>query len=145
MDAPTYTREKIVFTGGRGERVPAWLMLPKVGAHPFPVALVLDGWMGGKDRWWEDDTWPRGGLLTKALAARAWPRSCSTRSSTVSGTRASGYRPVEEHVCGDCLNSRREMIVETVVDYRRALDYLATRAGARPGPAWARSASAWAA
>ena len=116
-----------MFTGGRGERVPAWLMLPKAGAHPFPVALVLDGWMGGKDRWWEDDTWPRGGLLMKALAAEGM--AALVLDAQLHGERDArvGYRPVEEHVCSDCLNSRREMVVETVVDYRRALDYLATR------------------
>src|SRR6185436_12587351 len=45
------------------------------------------------------------------------------------GERAAklGYLPVDEFVCGECPNIRREMVVESVVDHRRALDYLAGR------------------
>jgi dienelactone hydrolase len=125
--AETYVREKVVFTGGRGDRVPAWLMFPKAGRGPFPVVLVLDGWMGTKDRWWDDDTWPQGGRLTKALAAAGI--AALVLDAQFHGERAVhlGYQPVEEYVCGECPNARREMVVETVVDYRRSLDYLATR------------------
>jgi dienelactone hydrolase len=125
--APTYVREKIVLTGGRGDRVPGWLLLPKDGARPFPVVIILDGWMGTKDRWWADDTWPQGGRLTKALAAAGL--AALVLDTQFHGERASaiGYQPVEEYVCDRCPNARREMTVETVVDYRRALDYLATR------------------
>lgn len=127
LDGPAYTREKLVFTGGRGDQVPAWLMLPKTGTQPFPVVLVLDGWMGAKDRWWDDDTWPRGGLVMKALAGEGL--AALVLDTQYHGERDAtiGFRPVEEHVCSDCFNTRREMIVETVLDYRRAIDYLATR------------------
>jgi cephalosporin-C deacetylase-like acetyl esterase len=126
-EAPSYTREKIVFTGSRGDRVPGWLLLPRTGAPPFPVVLILDGWMGTKDRWWSDDTWPQGGRLTKALAAEGI--AALVLDTQFHGERAGaiGYQPVEEYVCPLCSNARREMTIETVVDYRRALDYLATR------------------
>jgi dienelactone hydrolase len=124
---PGYSREKIVFTGGRGDRVPSWLMLPRTGARPFPVVLILDGWMGTKDRWWQDDTWPRGGVLMAALAAEGM--AALVLDAQFHGERAENadFQPVERYVCEDCINLRREMFVETVVDYRRALDYLATR------------------
>jgi dienelactone hydrolase len=126
-DAPAYTREKVVFTGGRGDRVPAFVMLPKGAKAPHPVVLLIDGWMGGKDRWWEDDTWPRGGLAIKALAAHGF--AAFVLDAQFHGERAAkqGYLPVEELVCRECRNLRREMIVESVVDHRRALDYLASR------------------
>lgn len=123
--AATYVREKVVLTGSRGDRVPAWLMLPKAGTRPFPVVVILDGWMGTKDRWWDDDTWPQGGRLTKALAAEGL--AALVLDTQFHGERNVGYRPVEELVCETCANIRREMIVGTVADYRRALDYLATR------------------
>ena len=83
--------------------------------------------MGTKDRWWDDDTWPQGGRLTKALAAEGI--AALVLDAQFHGERASrlGYRPVEEYVCDDCPNARRDMVVETVADYRRALDYLGTR------------------
>ncbi|HET9317054.1 MAG TPA: alpha/beta fold hydrolase [Vicinamibacteria bacterium] len=125
--APTYVREKVVFTGSRGDRVPGWLMLPRAGARPFPVVVILDGWMGTKDRWWADDTWPQGGLFTKALAAAGI--AALVLDAQFHGERADaiGFQPVEEYVCDACANARREMVMETIVDYRRALDYLATR------------------
>jgi dienelactone hydrolase len=125
--ASAYVREKVVFTGSRGDRVPSWLMTPRAGTRPFPVALILDGWMGTKDRWWDDDTWPQGGRLTKALAAEGI--AALVLDTQFHGERASriAFQPVEEYVCPECANARREMVVETVVDYRRALDYLASR------------------
>jgi len=125
--AVTYVREKVVFTGSRGDRVPGWLMLPKAGERPFPVVVILDGWMGTKDRWWADDTWPQGGRLTKALAAEGM--AALVLDAQFHGERADaiGFQPVEEYVCDRCTNARREMVVETIVDYRRALDYLSTR------------------
>ena len=83
--------------------------------------------MGTKDRWWSDDTWPQGGRLTKALAAEGI--AALVLDTQFHGERAGaiGYQPVEEYVCPLCSNARREMTIETVVDYRRALDYLATR------------------
>jgi dienelactone hydrolase len=125
--AATYLREKLVFTGSRGARVPGWLMLPKAGARPFPVVVILDGWMGTKDRWWADDTWPQGGRLTKALAAEGIAALVLDAQFHGERAEAIGFQPVEEYVCDRCGNARREMVVETIVDYRRALDYLATR------------------
>lgn len=126
-DAPTYTREKVVFTGGRGDRVPAFVMLPKTGRPPYPLVLLIDGWTGGKDRWWDDDSWPRGGLATKALAAEGF--AAFVMDAQFHGERAAklGYLPVDEFVCAECANIRREMVVESVLDHRRALDYLAGR------------------
>jgi len=126
-DAASYTREKVVFTGGRGDRVPAFVMLPKAGTPPYPLVLLIDGWTGGKDRWWDDDSWPRGGLVIKALAAQGF--AAFVMDAQFHGERAAklGYLPVDEFVCGECPNIRREMVVESVVDHRRALDYLAGR------------------
>lgn len=124
--AATYVREKVAFTGGRGDRVTAYVMLPKAGKAPFPVVLLIDGWTGGKDRWWEDDTWPRGGLVTKALAAEGI--AALVMDAQFHGERAAKLGvPVDQLVCGQCQNTRREMIVESIVDHRRALDYLGNR------------------
>ena len=125
--ADAYVREKVVFTGSRGDRVPGWLLLPKAGTRPFPVVVILDGWMGTKDRWWADDTWPQGGRFTKALAAEGLAALVLDAQFHGERAQAIGFQPVEEYVCTGCANARREMVVETVVDYRRALDYLATR------------------
>jgi len=126
-DSAGATREKLVFTGGRGDRVPAFLMLPKGAKPPYPLVVLIDGWTGGKDRWSEDDSWPRGGLAVKALAETGF--AAFVMDSQFHGERAAklGYMPVDEFVCRECRNIRREMIVESVVDHRRALDYIASR------------------
>jgi dipeptidyl aminopeptidase/acylaminoacyl peptidase len=37
------TREKVVFTGSHGERVPGYLAFPKDRSGPFPVVLQIHG------------------------------------------------------------------------------------------------------
>jgi dienelactone hydrolase len=102
-------------------------MLPAAGPKPFPVALILDGWTGTKDRWWDDDTWPQGGRLTKALAADGIAALVLDPQFHGERTDALEHQPVDAYVCPECPHARREMTIETVADYRRALDYLATR------------------
>lgn len=128
-ETPDRIREKVVFTGVRDSRVPGYLGLPKTGAPPFPVVLEIDGLTGSKERFWQDDSWPRGGELTRALLSagiavfsmdaqyhgeRAFANDFESPGGIVFGRRV---RP----------NRHREMIVQTTVEHRRALDYLASR------------------
>ncbi len=62
-----HTREKIVFTGRLGVRVPGYLAIPSDATGPLPCVVVIDGIGGSKDRWWEHDSWPRGPLALKSL------------------------------------------------------------------------------
>ena len=122
LDRPTYTREKIVFSGMLGSRVPAYLALPKGRTGPVPVVLLLDGIQGSKERWFEQDSWPRGPLISDSLLAAGM-------GVMALDARYHGERVAESDFRAPNLSGAafQELFAPTVIDYRRALDYLATR------------------
>lgn len=112
-----YVREKIVFTSTHDERVPGYLALPGGNNGPYPCVVTLHaGAYTGKDR--SDFE-----LLRRRLTAIGY---------AVLALDAKYYneRQVNGKFGADFpgqIYRRRDAIVQTVVDYRRALDYLATR------------------
>jgi cephalosporin-C deacetylase-like acetyl esterase len=122
QERPTYTREKVVFSGMLGSRVPAYLALPKTRTGRVPVVLLLDGIQGSKERWFEQDSWPRGPLVTDSLLAAGI-------GVLALDARYHGERVAESDFRAPNLNGAafQELFIPTVIDYRRALDYLATR------------------
>lgn len=123
QDFPTYTREKIVFTGIDPVRVPAYLALPKSRTGRVPVVILIDGVTGSKERWFQEDSWPRGPLVTDALTRAGI--AVLALDARHHGERASenGYRPIQ--LSGSHF---RNLFVPSVIEHRRAMDYLATRA-----------------
>jgi dienelactone hydrolase len=121
QEFPAYTREKIVFSGTQRSRVPGYLALPKGGTGPFPVVLLIDGITGSKERWFQEDSWPRGTLVTDRLIAEGI--AVLALDARYHGERAAenDYRLPTE------LAGLRDMVAQSVVEHRRALDYLATR------------------
>ena len=68
-------REKIVFRGVQGFLVPAYFQLPSETDGPHPCVLLLHGWSGSKENWWENDNFISGGnvrLRSWRLAMRCW-------------------------------------------------------------------------
>lgn len=118
---PTYTREKLVFTGILHSRVPAYLAIPKIGSGPFPVVILIDGIGGSKARWFEVDSWQRGTLVVNALIESGF-------SAMALDARFHGERAAEnDYQIPTDMSERRDMVVQSVIEHRRAMDYLATR------------------
>jgi dienelactone hydrolase len=127
-ETPAYVREKVVFNGIRDSRVPAYLGIPKTGAGPYPCVLLIDGITGSKSRWWEDDSWPHGGLATKQLLAAGFAVLALDAQYHGERTAANDYEtPAAMYFERRWYNRTREMILQTTVEHRRAIDYLATR------------------
>lgn len=126
-DHPCKTREKIVFTGGRGDRVPGYLGIPKAGSPPYPCVLTIHGGSNRKLAWWEDDNPIYGGLFTRELLSAGF--AVLALDSQYHGERIKN----SDYELWGALRARGEhnkvnaLWVETTVDYRRALDYLETR------------------
>jgi dienelactone hydrolase len=121
-DAEHYTREKILFTGINPVRVPAYLAIPKTGDGPFPVVLLLDGIDGSKERWFEEDSWPRGNMVTDALTSAGI--AVMSLDARYHGERVAETGYVSPSRGGAAF---RDLFVPTVIEYRRAIDYLGTR------------------
>jgi esterase/lipase len=49
-DLPTLTRRKILYSAGPGDRIPAWLLVPKNIKGKAPAMLCLHGTSGGRGR-----------------------------------------------------------------------------------------------
>lgn len=127
-DQENYVIEKIVFQGINNSRVPGYLALPKNGTGPYPCILLLHGIGDSKESWWKDTSFNSGGQLTKQLISSGY--AVLTLDAEYHGERLinNDYESPDVFIFekGWFLKARN-MIVQSVVEYRRAMDYLATR------------------
>ncbi|MFC3199398.1 alpha/beta hydrolase family protein [Parapedobacter deserti] len=124
IEKADYVREKFSFEGHSGQ-VPGYLALPRNRSHPYPIVLLLHGLTGSKENWWEPNTTL--GKLTEQLLASGY--AVLTLDAEFHGER-SGNNPFESPVAileNEWFVCFRDMMIQSVIDYRRALDYLATR------------------
>ena len=110
-----YVREKIMLTSTPEERFPVYLALPKEGVGPYPCLLTLHaGSTIGKDR--SDFELIRRRMTEIGYAVAALDAKYFNERH-VNGKYHSSFGR----------HSRRDGNVQTVVDYRRLMDYLSTR------------------
>lgn len=122
------TREKIVFTGVNDKRVPGYLELPKSGDAPYPCILLIHGLTSSKDEWWDMDSPAHNGELTQSLLKSGF--AVVALDSDYHGERIkdNDYESPDQMVfVKGWLNRSRDMTLHSVLDYRRLMDYLATR------------------
>ena len=127
-DRKEYIREKIVFRGANDFRIPGYLAIPKTGTPPYACILQIHGMTLSKSDFWVNDSYHRGNLLTKKLLAEGI-------AVLALDTQYHGERSIFNDFESTAImlfqqkriNRLREMVVQTVVDYRRAIDYLETR------------------
>ena len=127
-DYPVKSREKIVFNGGYGDRVPGYLALPQTGSPPYPCVLQLHGLPARKLVWWEDESGCYGGLLTRELLSAGF--AVLALDAQFHGERRlnNDYEsPTVILFTQKLYNKFNLLIIESVTDYRRAIDYLETR------------------
>jgi dienelactone hydrolase len=123
-----FVREKIVFTGARGTRVPAYLAYPDSGQTTHPLVLLLHAGASSKDAWWQTDSYDRGGWLTRKLLSVGY--AVFALDAQNHGERAGGidYVPIPTlYFKNKWWASFRAMVVETAADHIRGLQYLASR------------------
>ena len=131
-ETAAYVREKIVFSGADGERVPGYLAVPVSGTEPYPIVPLLHGFTDSKEGWWKDDSYGKGGLVSSGLLEKGF--AILTLDARRHGERLwrndykSPWGMIEEGRWVDY----RDLLIGTVIDYRRALDYLSTRADIDP-------------
>ena len=131
-DNGPHVRFKIVFRGARGAVVPGYLQLPAKGQAPYPCVLLMHGWSGSAKHWWEDDGYISGGNVRKALLKEGYAvlaldaqahgdRIAENDYQVVNLYNDPGAPPRKNHF------TLRDIVTQTLLDYRRGLDYLATR------------------
>ena len=125
QELPEGNREKVIFTGINHSQVPAYLVIPKSSSDKYPVVLLVDGIYGSKERWFEDESWPRGGLITKGLLKVGF--AVMVLDAVYHGERSAENKYLPPPWPWTYPYSARHMIIQTAMEYRRAIDYLATR------------------
>jgi len=126
-DAAGYARDKVVFRGAKGGRVPAYLAVPE-GAGPHPCVVLMHGIGSSKEDWWRDDSFPSGGHLSRQLLDSGF--AVMTVDAEYHGERSINNdfeSPMVFTFQHGWILRARDMIVQSVVEHRRAIDYLATR------------------
>ena len=125
-------RRKIVFRSSRGFLVPAYIEIPKEGQAPHPCVLLLHGWSGSKENWWEDGSYVSGGKVRKALLKKGYAVFALDAQGHGDRIAENDYQVVNTYNEPDAPPRKnyftlREIVVQTVIDYRRGIDYLETR------------------
>ena len=116
--------EKVVFTTQNGERVPGELAIPQNRSGARPAVILVHGLGSSKERWLRED---RASLRDSLLAAGVSVYAIDLRFH---GERsvANDYQNPVFLTFGDSLFIRnRDMVIQSTIDVRRALDYLSTR------------------
>jgi dipeptidyl aminopeptidase/acylaminoacyl peptidase len=127
-DEKDYVREKIVFRGANDYRVPGYLAIPKTGVPPYPCVMQIHGMTLSKEDFWRSDSYHRGHLLSQALLAEGF--AVLALDAQYHGERIifNDFQSTLVMVFRKgWINRLREMTTQTVMDYRRAIDYLETR------------------
>ena len=127
-----HVRLKIVFRGARGIIVPGYLQLPAKGKAPYPCVLLMHGWSGSAKHWWEDDGYISGGNVRKALLKAGYAVLALDAQGHGDRIAENDYQVVNLYNDPNAPPRKnyftlRDIITQTLLDYRRGLDYLNTR------------------
>ncbi len=125
-------KQKFVFRSAQGFLVPGFIEFPKTNAKPYRLVLLLHGWSGGKDDWYHDDNYINGGLMRKALLEAGY--AVLALDAATHGERSNEIDYQHVNPFDDPKSPARrsyftyaEVSIQTVKDYRRALDFVAER------------------
>ncbi len=131
-DQDASRRRKIVFRGAQGFLVPGYIEVPKAVKKPCPLVLLLHGWSGSKEDWYRDDNYINGGVMRKALLDAGYAilaldaATHGERSHEIDHQHVNAFDDPKSPARGNYFTFA-EISIQTVKDYRRALDFLTER------------------
>jgi dienelactone hydrolase len=119
------SKQKIIFQGVNNSRVPSLLLVPKDGKMTHPVVLIADGLGGQKDWWLDDESFSLGGLVTKSLLKNGFAVMVCDAVFHGERTWENGFS--SQPWPWSYPYTFRHIVMQTAIEYRRAMDYLTTR------------------
>ncbi|MFO1019883.1 MAG: alpha/beta fold hydrolase [Planctomycetales bacterium] len=134
-----FIREKIVYRGVQGFWVPAYLQYPAKTTQPIPCVLLLHGWSGSKEHWWNDGGYLHGGEMRKSLLNAGYAVFAPDAQCHGDRIAVNDYAVVNHYADPALGTSPRkgyfnqsEIYLQSVRDFRRAIDVLETRKEINP-------------
>lgn len=124
-DRGSHVRETVVFDGPTGKPVPAYLALPAESPGPHPVIVLLHALNGSKEDFWAEGT----PLDTLREALHASGFAVLALDAPFHGGRLyeNDFSAPPHLVLSGQRDRLRDLSTRSVIEHRRALDYLATR------------------
>ena len=125
-------KQKFVFRGAQGFLVPGYVEFPSTNQKPYRLVLLLHGWSGGKENWYEDENYINGGLMRKALLGAGYAVLALDAATHGERSNEIDYQHVNPFDDPKAPARRSyftyaEVSIQTVKDYRRALDFIFER------------------
>jgi len=125
-------REKISFTTSNRKRVSGYLALPKSGEGPFPCILLLHGLADSKEKWLKLPEWGHesavydNDISNKLINAGF---AVFAIDAEFHGERSvnNDYETPKVFFGAERAYQGREMLIQTIIDYRLSIDYLESR------------------
>ncbi len=121
-------REQIVFSSTQDHRVPGYLAIPKAGRQPFPCILLLPYQEASKSSGWEKNSEFHYDKLTAELLTAGY--AICVIDALYHGERSAENdysSPGLSIVANGLMLRYRDMVIQSTVDNRVAIDYLTTR------------------
>jgi dienelactone hydrolase len=125
-DTATFLREKVVFDGLPGVRVPALVAIPKSGPTRRPVVVLVDGIGGWKERWWSETSWNRGRILVDSLLSAGFAVAMADAPASGERTFENDFVSAESFVRDTA--KWDVMGFANIMETMRLVDYLVSRA-----------------
>lgn len=125
-------KQKFVFRGAQGFLVPGYIEFPNTNPQPWRLVLLLHGWSGGKEDWYNDDNYINGGVMRKALLGARYAVLALDAATHGERSNEIDYQHVNpfddpKAPARRCYFTYAEVSIQTVKDYRRALDFIFER------------------
>ena len=112
--------------------MPGYIEFPSTNQRPWWLVLLLHGWSGGKEDWYQDENFVNGGLMRKALLDAGY--ATLALDAATHGERSNEIDYLHVNAFDDPKAPPRrnyftyaEISMQTVKDYRRALDFVYER------------------
>lgn len=121
-----HIREKVVFRGIPRSQVPGYLCMPTTGSPPYSCVLLAHGWGSTKEDWCRDDK-DEGILASKLLSSGFAVFALDLEYHGERSYSNEFDQPLSIVSKHGGVNRYREFLVQSTIEFRRALDYLATR------------------
>lgn len=123
----TYKRQKIVFTGINNSRVVGYLATPINSNPPYPCVLQMHGLNVSKNDFWVEE-YHRAELVTRGLVSAGYAVLALDMPYHGDRLYENNFEPTLITLFRKGWGYRiRDMVVQSTIEYRRAIDYLETR------------------